>query len=361
MSPVPTLVIFDGTRWLDATGVPSAPPSNLAPTAPGAVSAIATSSTTAAVAWGAATDPDGTVVSYDVMVNGVIKLTTATLSATLSDLVGGTTYSIAVRATDNDGTTGPTSSTSLTTPSSGIGDGWPDATTTGARGTLTPLGYTTVNVAGTVIENRRVAGNIVVNAANVIIRNCEFLDDYAYFSIDASGATNLLVEDCTFLGASSCAVLDSGGGNTYRRLDIRNSPDGFKIGNGGTLEDSYIHDLTEYDPETDPHMDGIQFTGGTDITIRHNRIVMGDHATSAILMSSGTDGGGNNCLIENNYLRGGAYTIYANQAGTTNMRFLNNTFDPMWVGYGFVTNYAAGTGNAWAGNVDLDGNVVPSS
>lgn len=354
------MVIFDGLQWVPVTGDAPAPPSNLAPTAPSSITATVTSTSTATVSWGAATDPDGTIAYYDVMVNGIIKVTTPLLTASLTELTAATFYTIAVRATDNEGTIGPSASTNITT--TAFGDGWPDASTTGSRGSLTTLGYTTVNTPGTVIENRRVAGNIVVNAANVIIRNCEFLNDYAFFSIDASsaGCTNLLVEDCTFLGASSTAVLDGNGANTYRRLDIRNCPDGFKIGAGGTFEDSYIHDLTPYDPATDPHNDGIQFVGGVNITIRHNRILMGDHATSAILMSSGTDAGGNNCLVENNYLRGGTYTIYANQAGTTNMRFINNTFDPMWVGFGFVTNYAAGTGNVWTGNVELDGTPVSS-
>lgn len=248
---------------------------------------------------------------------------------------------------------------------------WPDASTTGYSGTLTSRGGLTAS-AGQTIANQKITGSIRVAVDGVTIRNCWIVSS-DYFPIDAEGATNLLVEDCTIEGASNsnACILDSSSasGNVYRRLDISGSQDGIKLSSGSSLVDSYIHDLAPYDPVGDTHNDGCQFGVADGITVDHNTIIMGAGATSAILM-----GGGEsrvraiNCLIQNNYLSGGGYTFYGpapvsgNVTGgaSQNVQVLNNTFTTGW-GYGSNTQWEAGIGNVWSGNKTTDGTTVNSA
>lgn len=244
---------------------------------------------------------------------------------------------------------------------------WPDATNTGIAGVgltpddLTLHGSDWVNIpANTTFQNYRVNGMLRVSTANVIIRNC-YINSNDFWGVDADGSTNLLIEDCTFIGTvqGNACVLDGGGGGTYRRLNISGAQDGAKMNTNALMEDCYIHDLSS---TAESHNDGIQFGTANGITIRHNYIDSRD--TSAILM-----GGGEarvraiNCLIENNYLNGGGYNFYgptAPDGGTNvsggpsvNIQVLNNTFGPIF-GNGRVTQWEAGldNSNVFSGNVD---------
>jgi hypothetical protein len=76
----------------------------LPPSPPGALSASSTTETSIAVGWGASSDDTG-VKQYDVFVgdDSTPRLSTGTTTATLTGLVCGTTYGIAVQAVDGAG------------------------------------------------------------------------------------------------------------------------------------------------------------------------------------------------------------------------------------------------------------------
>lgn len=103
-----------GGRWYKAstqgsTSAPPTPPTNQLPTAPTGLGAVA-ASRSLALSWNPATDPDGTVVAYQVLVGGVITQTVSSTSATLSSLTPSTAYAITVKAVDNTSAVGPASS-----------------------------------------------------------------------------------------------------------------------------------------------------------------------------------------------------------------------------------------------------------
>jgi hypothetical protein len=236
---------------------------------------------------------------------------------------------------------------------------WPDATNTGYKVSLDSLTVTAGFTAQSnhIYENLYIQGRLdMTNKTNVTVRNC-FIEVADYFGIDAGGATNCLVEDTTITITSNqanCCILDTGsGGNMYRRLNMSGAQDGMKLGSGSTLRDSWIHDLTPYDPIADTHNDGVQGTGSSNVSIIHNRIEMGENATSAIGFFAGQVGISDGFILDSNKLSGGGYIVYLPGAGSTNMKIRNNVFGRNY-GYGPVTDYADGVGNEWLNNTYED-------
>jgi hypothetical protein len=77
------------------------------------------------------------------------------------------------------------------------------------------------------------------------------------------------------------------GGYTARRVNMYAVGDGFRAGSNTLIEDSWVHDLGHdgaHDPS--PHIDAVQSIGGSNITIRNNRLE-GQYRqqTSSIIMS----------------------------------------------------------------------------
>ena len=245
---------------------------------------------------------------------------------------------------------------------------WPNASNTGLAGlgidpgSLSTSTYVTLNDDEQVLEDMYIDGTVYVNAENCIIRRCYIDCSNDYFGIDPTNSPGLIVEDCTIVGTelTAACITDGHDGATYRRLNLSGSMDGIKLGIGATLEDSYIHDLSQTE---ESHNDGVQIETAWDITIRHNAIYSRD--TSAILMGGGeVRESAQNCLIENNYLDGGAYQLYGPSGGgnvlngpSANVRILNNTFGPNYL-HGHFTAWEYTGGNVWLGNVDHLGNPV---
>lgn len=182
----------------------------------------------------------------------------------------------------------------------------PSAATTGViPGTvLTDYNSSTVNsfsitVDDTVIEGKRIYGDIKINAANVIIRNCELVGGNhtptgASGVVDCNGDNvyNALIQDCDIVPRKISLNRDGIVGHEYTalRCHVRNTIDGFGVFNnpGGstvanvTLKGNYVHHLAYFFPDykngvsgatwhTDgTHNDGIQVQGGSDIYIQGN-------------------------------------------------------------------------------------------
>lgn len=220
---------------------------------------------------------------------------------------------------------------------------YPDATNTGYTPTgvtLTPYtGPTTITTAGTVIDSKDINSCLLINANNVTIKrsyihaSCFYLiDNYAS---ESGGGTGLLIEDtdlqCTTFVKGMTAISDRN--FIARRVNITGCENGIYITTNVTLEDSFVHNLTCYNPSTDPHIDGVQFTAdGNNLTIQHNRIYgtcdrnqAGDDGNSAIFVNSPSTN--SNVLVTNNILAGGGWTLYCNQGrAATNSSYTNNRF-----------------------------------
>lgn len=309
----PTSVVFHAGGWIALSGQPSSPPSNLAPTAPASLSVIATSSTAASVTWDAATDPDGTVASYDVMVNGVIVQTVTTLAASLTGLVAATTYSIAVRATDNDGAMGPAVSTSFTM-TAPEDTGYPDATTTGvAPGTTLSTGWFHNSFygspTGAVIEGRAIVCDSSLehptsdNGKTITYRNCRFTGGAYWLVWNNDNPVHLIFEHCTFIGGGDASLAASN--VTLRYCDISGGGDGLKIGSAVVIENSFIHDLV-VTPTS--HNDCIQSLGtagtgaeGSGLRITHSTLD-GSNGEFCMTMSTGSASEMRDILVEDTLL-----------------------------------------------------------
>ncbi|MEO1061674.1 MAG: hypothetical protein AAFZ07_09670 [Actinomycetota bacterium] len=215
-------------------------------------------------------------------------------------------------------TTTTTSTTTTTTEPPRV---WPDASTTGVPDDveLVASGPIVVTEADAVVEGVEVDGGITVQAPGVTIRNSLVRGDVLnVIDCDSdNGCEDLLIEDTTVIGTGT-RCQNGIGFNRYtaRRVDISGCVDGAKAHGFTTIEDSWIHGLRRVEGDGDStHNDGIQSTGGQDITIRGNRIeAIPQRQTSAIKVSAERrpviD-----VEVSDNLLSGGTITLFVNDAG----------------------------------------------
>ena len=258
-------------------------------------------------------------------------------------------------------TPSPTSTTTSDSTAYPAPSGYPDAATTGAQGTLTSRsGNMTVTTDGAVIENIDLKGTIRIQARNVTIRNVKITSsDYWPLFVEGTGAT---VEDSTIVGAGSsqASIGDAGGNNVFRGLNLYGGADGIKIANNSTLADSFIHDLARGEGL---HNDAVELSGTVGIRILHNTILNSNSQTSAIFIG-GNSSPTTDVVVDSNLVAGGGYTIYgpkgdAGVGPSSNVRVTNNRFSTRYFSrsgsYGPLAYWEDGSGNAWSGNVWLDG------
>lgn len=230
--------------------------------------------------------------------------------------------------------------------------GYPDATNTGvpAGTTLTNSGCVTVNTNGATIQNLNITDcNITVNANNVTIKNVK-ISGCTYYPIDYSGHTGLVIQDTEI--ASDCQQTTAGmsfDNYTAIRMHVHGSADGFKANSNVVIQDSYIHDLWV---TQDSHNDGIQTTGGSNVTLTHNTVDVGNAGVCIQFGSSDT-----NWMVTNNLFHCTGWSINGS-TGTSDSSFLNNRFARVSGWYG-----ASGLGSSpritWSGNYyDDTGGVV---
>lgn len=170
---------------------------------------------------------------------------------------------------------------------------WPDATNTGAKGTLTPwTGSNIFTTNGQVIENRSfISGadqTIIVRANNVTFRNCYIQNlpnaqsTRNWWGVDQESGNNLRLEDCTIVGPgngveSDSAVATNGTGATVLRCDISKFTNGVLAnGSDSLIQDNWIHDMEGL---ANGHFDCIAVQGGqSNVNIQHNSIKCWDTA-----------------------------------------------------------------------------------
>ncbi len=199
-----------------------------------------------------------------------------------------------------------------------IGEYKPDALTTGVLPGTVLTDYNassvdsfTISQAGTIIQNKRIYGDIHINAANVVIRNCELVGGNhtpsgasGVVDCNGSGVYNALIEDCDIVPRKISRNRDGIVGHEYtaRRNHVRNTIDGFGVFNKAgvsvsanvSLEGNYVHDLAYFYPDwrngvsgstwhsDGSHNDCVQIQGGANIH------VIGNNLTATSIAGPGT-------------------------------------------------------------------------
>lgn len=244
------------------------------------------------------------------------------------------------------------------TPTPPVAGGWPGPNNTGWAPTgvkLAPLGCNggefLIDKPGTVIDGKQIPCSVRVTADNVKITRSKVTatGQWGVYLVDKNAG--LTLQDVEIVGSDACEYGVGFEDVTSIRINVSGCSDGVKMEKGSSLIDSWIHDLSKGEGD---HNDGVQITGGSNITIRHNRIENPKNQTSAILVG-GEFGSPSNILIENNLLNGGNYTVYLDPKGT-NRVIRNNVF---------TRNYVYGPARLdgqveWTGNTYEDGATVKS-
>lgn len=299
--------------------------------------------------------------------NGTPRRSTATIGSTTAggNSSGGNSSSPTVNRTLTPGSgSGPSSDDGLNPVYDGnegiypvsprpIPSGFPTPATTGVPDgvQLRPSGGLEITQDGTVIDGLDIDGRVVIEANNVVIRNSRITSN-AHLVVELEqGYSGLLIEDTRIRGVGSCSAGIAYSNYTARRVHITGCSDGAKMFSNTLFEDSYISN--RYRVNGVSHNDGIQSSGGFGITIRGNTI-LGSYqmSTSAIKVTAGQSNMGN-VLIENNYLSGGAYTLYTtikDGRSASDVTVRNNVFDQDGWLYGWRSNKissAVYTGNTF--------------
>jgi hypothetical protein len=231
---------------------------------------------------------------------------------------------------------------------------YPDASNTGPTGPLVEsTGSFTVTVPGTVIQNRKINGCILIEANNVTIRNSEInCDGIAGVWNRGTTYSGLLVEDSEIeCGHKPEQTGISNTNYTIRRSELFGCENILWAQRNVVIEDNYIHDTIPCCiwPEPKPHTDAIQIPSGAgNIRIVHNRVYGGyinqsDFGNAAITMGGNVSG----IVVDNNILAGGGYTLYCEQEqlggnGSPQPQYTNNRFSRIFVntvgGFGPATS-----------------------
>lgn len=190
---------------------------------------------------------------------------------------------------------------------------------------LTPSGRVRVEQDGAIVEDLDIDGELQIYANNVTVRRVRIRSgDYYPIRYFDDEPTGLVIEDSEIEGTSDAVTAGLSFGNyTARRLNIHGSADGFKANANVLIEDSWIHDLRNGDGQ---HNDGVQTTGGPNVTLRNNWI---SGASNAAVQGGDEGAAIENLTIECNWLGGGGYTLNIRGQGATrprNTRIVNNVF-----------------------------------
>ena len=227
---------------------------------------------------------------------------------------------------------------------------------------LKPMkGELIVRKAGTVIEGIDLVGRLSVEADNVTVRRSRITappdlpnkgrDEFTVVQ-QATSAKGLRMEDCEIDGSEIVyRAIMAHSGLHVSRCELRNVGHGVEVGDGYTVEDSWIHSTTD-GPDDDWHVDGIISGVGRNGLIRHNTIVLtGGSLTGAVSIGSSL-GVIDNVVVRDNLLAGGNYCVYIQDQGhqATNIKVIDNWFSTM-------TSPKVGVYGIWYGS-DLPKDLV---
>lgn len=259
--------------------------------------------------------------------------------------------------------------------------GFPDAATTGPRLSMKPhrTGAMTIKDNGTVISRWDITGSLDVYADDVTVIDSRVTSDNWWGINLRAGHHGLRVLHTTVTAVPGKGP-DNGGvdyavsnmGDSLVEVgwcDVSVFGDALSMGQGN-LHDNYVHDITPFRNLGGEwqHTNAVISDGGSEsgLTIAHNTLLnptpVDRGASGAIGLFSDT-GAVTNVTVRDNWLAGGAYTLYAGGEGATGVKVTGNVFSTQYHpgsgGYGPVAAWnAGGRGNVWSDNRMSDGRPV---
>jgi hypothetical protein len=206
-------------------------------------------------------------------------------------------------------TPSPTSSPTATPPPSPSGCVQPNATNTGATGTLAAYnGPRVIDTPGTVVENKQISGDIVITAPNVVVRNSRS-DGIIYIH---PGGDNAVVSNVNGKGVT---VSSANGALIERNNMINDSGDDtFHVTSDQgayvdtiTIRGNYVHDPSV----ANSHYDALQVRGASNLLVECNTFDLGRYNPefNAAVYLENDNGGYSNARVVNNWLLGGAFNV----------------------------------------------------
>ena len=259
--------------------------------------------------------------------------------------------------------------------------GFPNASNTGpGPASLTEhSGNISIRDNGVVISGWNLTGSLDVYANNVTIINSRITSSNWWGVNLRAGHTGLRVLHSYITaapgkgpdnGGEDYAVSNSSGGSVeVGWCDL--SVFGNTISTGhGYIHDNYVHDLVPFINHSGyyQHTDAVIANGNDTqgLHVEHNTLLNPidvDHGASAAIGLYPDDGPVTDITVKDNWLAGGAYTLYGGGAGAARMVVSGNIFsDQYWPQSGFygpIAHWnAGGTGNRWDGNTFRDGTPV---
>lgn len=206
----------------------------------------------------------------------------------------------------------------------------PDNTGVPAGTQLRDSGSLTITEPGTVISGLNIDGCVNIQASDVTIEKSKIScgREQGPAVQVANGLSGILLVDVEIDGKGVTGSTICCGGYTIRRANIYNTIDGPRMGSNTVVEDSWIHHLSRVEGS---HNDTIQTTGGSNITVRNNRLDVynpdTDDLFNAAMMVGSESAPLRNVLFEHNYCNGGNYTInIRSDTDAANVVFRNNVF-----------------------------------
>ncbi|KQO76271.1 right-handed parallel beta-helix repeat-containing protein [Rhizobium sp. Leaf262] len=163
-----------------------------------------------------------------------------------------------------------------------------------------------IKTPNAVVSNMEITGDIVIDAPNVTVSNTRLISDTPWHALrvmDAARGFTLVDSEIDGRGLTDNAVYGFG---TFLRNNLHDAENGMTIWGPSRVQGNYIHCLRS--TNTDPHYDGVQMTGGTNVEISGNTIINGHSQTSAVGIGN-TFGILSDITITNNRLLGGGYTV----------------------------------------------------
>lgn len=319
--------------WVALAGTTAPPPAQQPPTQPGPITVSNVTSTSLTVAWGASSDPDGTVVGYRISVNGGQPTVVTALSANLTGLTADTALTITVAAVDNAGNVGPVRSVDTRT-AIATGTGPPPTVSHGFYITAGNTGYrayydsglgrtlidsdlqvytTKVNLssltsAGGTITKKWFRAGIFADIDNVTLRGCRS-DVLLTGRVTSSLHRPINFDYCSVIGTGQPEAINFNNW-TANRCYLHAGSDGVKANGNVTLTESYVRCIRANSTD---HNDAVQNVGGAGpVTVA--RCNLDARPTNAAgVAGSGVfqlgDGGTGLQTIEDNYLQGGGYSL----------------------------------------------------
>ncbi|MEE4544757.1 hypothetical protein V2S66_22665 [Streptomyces sp. V4-01] len=259
--------------------------------------------------------------------------------------------------------------------------GFPSAHTTGPRLPMKPhaTGAMSVKTDGMVISRWDITGSLDIYANDVTVIDSRITSDNWWGINLRSGYSGLRILHTTITAVAGKGP-DNGGvdyavsnmGTSSIEVgwcDVSVFGDALSMGQGD-LHDNYVHDVTPFKNLGGEwqHTNAVISDGGGKggLSIRHNTLLnptpVEQGASGSIGLFADT-GAVLNVTVQDNWLAGGAYALYAGGPGATGIKVTGNTFSTQYHpgsgGYGPVAAWnAGGSGNVWSDNHMSDGRPV---